>query len=589
MSYPHLPLIISSKIENEIHLIIGSNQTNTFKHRVKAIIESGATPIIVESKQNQIKRIQLEFKQYFDKSQIKLKPKTFALTDLTTCGRTLVHKIVDKVFLFDEDINIIEQVYDQCLKLRIPICSYQKPEYSTFNLISTFTDSKKSGLQISVTTNGQGCVLANRIKREIVNSLPENISDVVINMSRLRNLIIKEDKLNSIIALSASRDKTFVENSFINYGLSADEDVWDSSNFNTHIKEFQMNVVDKRLKRSRWLSQIMEYYPLNKLSEVRLEDLSESDFNNNQNISNLATTRKTQLNTEDYSADNKTVVKRLKLDNDTSAIVVDKPQKGSISLVGSGPGSISMLTVGALQEIKSADLVLADKLVPQTIIDLIPKDTEIFFAKKFPGHAEKAQEELLQRGITALTEGKKVIRLKQGDPYIFGRGGEEFLYFKENGFTPTVLPGISSALAATVVSKIPATQRGIADQILICTGTGRKGALPTIPEYVESRTTVFLMALHRADILTKALLENSWKPNTPIAIVERASCKDQRVTRTLLKYLPDVIKDIGSRPPGLLVAGNAVNALVESDLDDNNKYSMIEGFREVQAELVGLI
>lgn len=226
------------------------------------------------------------------------------------------------------------------------------------------------------------------------------------------------------------------------------------------------------------------------------------------------------------------------------------PKKlGKISLVGSGPGSVSMLTIGALQEIKSADIILADKLVPQAILDLIPPKTETFIAKKFPGNAERAQQELLAKGLESLDNGLKVVRLKQGDPYIFGRGGEEFNFFKDHGYIPVVLPGISSSLACTVLAQIPATQRDIADQVLICTGTGRKGALPIIPEFVESRTTVFLMALHRANVLITELLKHGWDGDVPAAIVERGSCPDQRVTRTLLKWVPEVVEEIGSRPP----------------------------------------
>ena len=245
-----------------------------------------------------------------------------------------------------------------------------------------------------------------------------------------------------------------------------------------------------------------------------------------------------------------------------------------------------MLTLGALREIKTADLILSDKLVPQEVLDLIPSDTKLIIAKKFPGNAEKAQNEFLNLGLDALKQGLHVVRLKQGDPYIFGRGGEEYLWFKERGFTPMVLPGISSSLASTVAAQIPATQRGVADQVLICTGTGRKGAVPEVPEYVSSRTTVFLMALHRADILQKSLLGKKWDPEVPLAIVERASCPDQRVTRTKLKYLQQTVEEIGSRPPGLIVVGYAVNQLTNNSNDFTETYTHVidEGFKDVELD-----
>merc|ERR1711964_524527 len=149
--------------------------------------------------------------------------------------------------------------------------------------------------------------------------------------------------------------------------------------------------------------------------------------------------------------------------------------------------------------ILSADVILADKLVPSGVLDLIPRRTPVHIARKFPGNAELAQQELLSLGLAGLQAGKTVLRLKQGDPYIYGRGGEEFEYFRKEGYGDriSVLPGITSALSAPLFAQIPATQRGVSDQVLICTGTGRKGKPSVPPEYVDTRTVVFLMALHR--------------------------------------------------------------------------------------------
>jgi len=181
-----------------------------------------------------------------------------------------------------------------------------------------------------------------------------------------------------------------------------------------------------------------------------------------------------------------------------------------------------------------------------------------------------------------LQQGLKVVRLKQGDPYIFGRGGEEFEYFKQMGdYEINVLPGLSSALSSTVLANIPATQRDVADQVLILTGTGRKGVLPEYPEYVPTRTTVFLMALHRAEVLQNELINNKkWDPSVPVAIVERASCVDQRVVRTKLKDLSEVVKIIGSRPPGLIIMGNSVDFL-NGSLKEGQLYDIVEGFEDI--------
>ncbi|GME94831.1 unnamed protein product [[Candida] boidinii] len=212
---------------------------------------------------------------------------------------------------------------------------------------------------------------------------------------------------------------------------------------------------------------------------------------------------------------------------------------------------------------------------------MIPTKTETFIARKFPGNAEAAQNQLLEMGLKALNEGKKVIRLKQGDPYIFGRGGEEFKFFESHGYSPLVLPGITSALASTIVSDIPATHRDVADQVLICTGTGRRGVLPNLPEYNASRTTVFLMALHRIVDLVPELINNKkWDTNLPVAIVEKASSPDQRIVRTTLGNVAEVVQIVGSRPPGLLVTGWACSVLKQ--LPEGSKYIVEEGYQNIQ-------
>ncbi|CCD26236.1 uroporphyrinogen-III C-methyltransferase NDAI_0H00620 [Naumovozyma dairenensis CBS 421] len=588
--YEPIPLITSTNSVNEVHLLIGTGEDSCSQtiRKAKSILKSGASPIIINpTSQSHYKKLSIEFAH---DPNFKLLNRPFQLSDLTQLGRKLVSNIVDRVFinLPPNDTLLARDIHNQCIKLRIPINTFQRPEYSTFTMLPTYIDPKGSGLQISVTTNGRGYILANRIKREIVNNLPSNISEIVTNMGQLRDQIINEDHK---ILLNEKFFSTELSINKLGYGL--DNDSWESHKFNKLIKEFEMTSKDQKLKRTRWLSQIMEYYPLSKLADITIDQLSDTMASGTTNINTNKKVTKTPTDDDDFAS---IPSKQQKLSPSPSSgekvqIQLQEKEtttksKGSISLVGAGPGSISMLTIGALHEIKTADLILTDKLVPQAVLDLIPPETETFIARKFPGNAEHAQQELLQMGLTALQNDKKVVRLKQGDPYIFGRGGEEFLFFQENGFEPIVLPGLSSSLASTVVSKIPATQRAIADQVLICTGTGRKGSLPVIPEFVRTRTTVFLMALHRSEELIDNLIKNGWDGDVPAAIVERASCPDQRVTRTKLKYVPQVIEEIGSRPPGLLVVGNAVNALIRNEylnsLDSSSstsKYYMEEGYK----------
>ena len=301
----------------------------------------------------------------------------------------------------------------------------------------------------------------------------------------------------------------------------------------------------------RWLTQICEYYPLAKLCQLAPSDI--------------------QSLLEQYRHDEGYV--------SSSSAPSDLPlpilpaQKGSITLVGSGPGHPDLLTQAAIRAINIADLVLADKLVPSEILALIPRRTEVYIARKFPGNAERAQEELQAKGLAALSQGKRVIRLKQGDPYIFGRGGEEYLFFREHGYDVSVIPGLTSALTATALAGITATHRGVADQVVICTGTGRKGALPTPPEYTKSRTAIFLMALHRIEDLISSLVGAGWPEDIPCGVVERASCRDQRVIRTRIKDVARAIESEGSRPPGLLIVGWGCTVL---DLQTGEKDWVVE-------------
>ena len=158
-----------------------------------------------------------------------------------------------------------------------------------------------------------------------------------------------------------------------------------------------------------------------------------------------------------------------------------------------------------MNAISSADLVLADKLGPQPVLALFPRRAVVHIARKFPCKADKAQEEFLRLGLEGLQKGLNVVRLKQGGPYIYGWDAEEFEFFKGHGYTPTVLLGITSSLSAPLFACIPPTHRGVADQVAICTGTGRKGAPPEMPESVNTRTTVFLMALHKLGDMVREL------------------------------------------------------------------------------------
>lgn len=441
-----------------------------------------------------------------------------------------------------------------CKRNRVPINVVDTPHLCTFTLLSTHTDGP---LQIGITTNGAGCKLSSRIRREVASSLPQNLGPACQRLGSIRKRLQSEDRKAHLGKLEAIGRET---------DLDDEESLDQSAAFNTLVLEDQA----AKGRRMRWLSQICEYWPLRRLAAITDTDIDAvmSSYTASTNLPNTPPGSPKRIS----------------------------EKRGRIILAGSGPGHPDLLTRATHKAILSADIILADKLVPAGVLDLIPRRTPVHIARKFPGNAEKAQEELLTLGLAGLEAGKTVLRLKQGDPYIYGRGGEEFDFFRSRGYGDriSVLPGITSALSAPLFSQIPATQRAVSDQVLICTGTGRKGAPTAPPTFVKSQTVVFLMALHRigdlvGDLTTfgpedKAAGEvkhsrHLWPLDTPCAVIERASCPDQRVIRTTLEFVNVAIETEGSRPPGLLVLGRACEALIKPD--PNQRWQVEDGFKGI--------
>lgn len=434
------------------------------------------------------------------------------------------------------------------------------PQLCSFSLLSTHVDGP---LQIGITTNGRGCKLASRIRREVAASLPPNLGSACLRLGDVRKKIQEEDHLLHM-ALADGDD--------------VDDSIDQSASFNKLVTEADLDAAKNR--RMRWLSQICEYWPLKRLAAITDED-----------VSNI-------LKSYDDLGPHNSIGKSSSPNGATN--------RGRIILAGSGPGHPDLLTRATHKAIQNADLVLADKLVPAGVLDLIPRRTPVHIARKFPGNADAAQDELQELAIAGVRDGKTVLRLKQGDPYIYGRGGEEVAYFREHGMGDkvVVLPGVTSALSAPLFAAIPPTQRDVADQVLVCTGTGKKGKAPAPPEYVPSRTVVFLMALHRIAGLVEELTaplasekrdaENGenrsrralWPRNTACAVIERASCPDQRVIRATLDRVVEAIEQEGSRPPGLLVVGRACEFLNKPE--KGRAWSVEEGFRGLDFALDGL-
>ncbi len=416
--------------------------------------------------------------------------------------------------------------------MRIPVNVTDAPNLCTFKLLSTYSDGP---LQIGVTTSGRGCKLAARIRREISSFLPASMGLAVERLGALRRQLWEEDHAALKSQIESEEDDTGQDAKF-NILFNAE------------------NADDNKNRRLRWLSQICEFWPLNRLATISDADIE------------ALLKAYTPPSLESGSS---TLNGRSDSNNQS--------KRGTIILAGSGPGHPALLTVATHHALQIASLVLADKLVPPSILSLVPRRTPIHIARKFPGNADAAQEELLTLGLEAVRAGGTVVRLKQGDPFLFGRGAEEISFFRLHGFDPHVVPGVPSALAAPALAGIPPTHRGVADHVVLCTGTGRKGATPDPPAFVTGRTAVFLMALHRLGSLVSDLAGNKagWPLSTPCAVVERASCPDQRVIMTNLENVCAAVEQQGSRPPGLLVVGSCCEVLGKSE----ENWVVKEGFR----------
>ncbi|KAE8339425.1 hypothetical protein BDV24DRAFT_75383 [Aspergillus arachidicola] len=538
------PLLTAVYAESQVHLIIGGNPLAAA--RCAKSLEAGAKPVIIAPNTGDL---HFSLSERIENGSVQWVRREFQDDDLKTLGREEVDHVVDTVFVtLGGNHPLSAHISKLCRRLRIPVNVSDAPELCTFSLLSTYSDGP---LHIGITTSGRGCKLASRLRREISSSLPSNLGTAIDRLGAVRRRLWAEDYAAGLCTAPLEGDE--------------DDFTGQSHTFNKLVTEDDISAAKTR--RIRWLSQICEYWPLQKLAAISDADIDA--------ILQAYSSGKNGL--------------------DSTNGVVHLQKKGRIVLAGSGPGHPDMLTRATYNAIQNADIILADKLVPEPVLKLIPRRTEVHIARKFPGNADQAQEEFLQMGLDSLRRGRYVLRLKQGDPYLYGRGGEEFEFFRGEGYTPVVLPGITSALSASLFAEIPATHRGVSDQVLICTGTGRKGAAPEPPTYVPTQTVVFLMALHRlsalVELLTTPPQEGSrprtpWPKDTPCAIIERASCTDQRVIRSTLENVCLAFEAEGSRPPGLLVVGASCHILHPRQ---DEKWTVEEGFRgldDLRGEIV---
>ena len=229
-------------------------------------------------------------------------------------------------------------------------------------------------------------------------------------------------------------------------------------------------------------------------------------------------------------------------------------------LVGAGPGDPELLTLKAARVLASADVVVHDHLVAPEILARIPKRAERIYAGKERGRHTMKQEEINRLLVRLARKGKRVVRLKGGDPFIFGRGGEEALALARAGVACDVIPGITAATGVAAAAGIPLTHRGLAQACVLVTATRRKGA-PELDWKGLARpgqTIVVYMGLTGLERVSRQLIAHGLSPRTPAAIIQQGTMKGQRVVEGTLAALPRLAAEAKLRAPTLIVIGKVV-------------------------------
>jgi uroporphyrin-III C-methyltransferase len=234
----------------------------------------------------------------------------------------------------------------------------------------------------------------------------------------------------------------------------------------------------------------------------------------------------------------------------------------TVYLVGAGPGAADLLTLRASRLLGRADVVVFDRLIDPAVLDMARIDAELIDVGKRPGHSNS--QDLINALLVSLGQTHEcVVRLKGGDPFVFGRGGEEYEALAAAGVTCEVVPGVSSAFAAPAVAGIPVTHRGLSHGVTVVTGHAREGAAVDFRRLANPEVTlVVLMGVQRRASIVSELIEGGLEPSTSVAVIERAHLPGQRIQRARLDELDrlDVVA------PAVLVIG-PVAELEFSDLN----------------------
>lgn len=234
--------------------------------------------------------------------------------------------------------------------------------------------------------------------------------------------------------------------------------------------------------------------------------------------------------------------------------------KGEVYLVGGGPGNPDLLTFRALQLMQQSDVVLYDNLVAPEVLDLVRRDAERIYVGKRRDHHALRQSEINELLVKLAKDGKRVVRLKGGDPLIFGRGGEEIETLAAHGIRFEIVPGITAASGVAAYAGIPLTHRDCAQSCVFVTGHLRDGTINLDWEGLTrpDQTIVIYMGLHGLDLLCRELVNHGLSRHLPAAIVQQATTRHQKVVTGTLETLPELAAKANLRAPTLIIVGEVV-------------------------------
>ncbi|AEE45401.1 uroporphyrinogen-III C-methyltransferase [Cellulomonas fimi] len=246
-----------------------------------------------------------------------------------------------------------------------------------------------------------------------------------------------------------------------------------------------------------------------------------------------------------------------------------RPGPGRVVLVGGGPGALDLLTLGARRAIAQADVVVTDRLGPVGVLDELAPGVEVVDVGKSPGHHPVPQHEINRILVEQARRGRVVVRLKGGDPFLYGRGGEEVRACREAGVAVEVVPGVSSALAAPAAAGIPLTHRGTVGAVHVMNGHDGWSSAALTGLRDASCTVVVLMGVTVLADLTAQAVAEGVDPATPVAVVEDGTLPTQRVTRATLGDAAARAAAVGVRAPAVVVIGAvAAQGLLDAEPED---------------------